>query len=102
MNMAFHALADGTRRQILALVWENERTAGDIAAEFSMTRPAISHHLAVLTESGLTSMRREGTRRFYQADRRALMNLQSEIKAFWNDRLRRLKYAVEATSGRGT
>jgi DNA-binding transcriptional ArsR family regulator len=39
------ALADGTRRQILALVWRDERTAGEIAAEFTMTRSAVSSTL---------------------------------------------------------
>jgi DNA-binding transcriptional ArsR family regulator len=44
------AIADGTRRQILAMVWRRERTAGEIAAEFTMTRPAVSQHLAILRE----------------------------------------------------
>jgi DNA-binding transcriptional ArsR family regulator len=96
MDAMLRGLADGTRRQILALVWQEERTAGEIAAEFSVTRPAISHHLAVLAESGLVTVRRAGTRRFYRADRRALTRLQAEIKVFWDDRLRQLKYAVEA------
>jgi DNA-binding transcriptional ArsR family regulator len=101
MDTAFRALADGTRRQILALVWEEERTAGEIAAEFSMTRPAVSYHLAVLAQSGLVSVRREGTRRIYRADHQALTRLQAEIKAFWDARLRRLKYAVEAAGWKG-
>jgi DNA-binding transcriptional ArsR family regulator len=100
MDMALRALADGTRRQILALVWDEERTAGAIASEFALTRPAISHHLAVLAESGLVSVRRQGTRRFYRTDRRMLTLIQTEMKAFWNDRLRRLKYTVEAGEGK--
>ena len=47
------ALADDTRRQILVLVWRDERTAGEIAAEFAMTRPAVSQHLAILRDSNL-------------------------------------------------
>jgi DNA-binding transcriptional ArsR family regulator len=97
MDNELRALADGTRRQILALVWQDERTAGEIAAKFAVTRPAISHHLAVMAESGLVSVRRAGTRRFYRADRQALSRLQSEIKSFWDDRLRQLKFAVETT-----
>jgi DNA-binding transcriptional ArsR family regulator len=42
MDTMLRALADGTRRQILALVWREERTAGEIAANFKMTRPAVS------------------------------------------------------------
>ena len=102
MDDVLRALADRTRRQILALVWQEERTAGEIAAEFSVTRPAISHHLAVLAESGLVMMRRAGTRRFYRADHQVLTQLQAEIKLFWDDRLRWLKYAVEAAERKRT
>lgn len=102
MDTMLRALADGTRRQILALVWQEERTAGEIAAEFSVTRPAISHHLAVLAASELVRVRRAGTRRFYRADRQALARLQAEIKVFWDDRLRQLKYAVEAAERKRT
>ena len=53
MNDAFKALADPTRRQILKLLQEKDRTAGEIAAYFNMTKPSISHHLNVLKNSGL-------------------------------------------------
>jgi DNA-binding transcriptional ArsR family regulator len=66
------ALADRTRRQILAMVWREERTAGEIAAGFTMTRPAVSQHLAILRESKLISERHEGTRRFYTPTGRPL------------------------------
>jgi DNA-binding transcriptional ArsR family regulator len=48
MDMILRALADGTRRRILSLVWRDERTAGEIASQFAMTRPAVSQHLTVL------------------------------------------------------
>jgi DNA-binding transcriptional ArsR family regulator len=65
MDLALRALADRTRRRILALVWREERTAGDIASEFAVTRTAISQHLAVLRESELVTVRQVGVRRLY-------------------------------------
>jgi DNA-binding transcriptional ArsR family regulator len=96
MDSALRALADVTRRQILALVWRKERTAGEIARKFTVTRPAISQHVRILLASGLLTMRRAGTRRIYLADRRELARLRAELGAFWNDRLARLKDEAEA------
>jgi|SRR5215470_14068489 len=101
MDKALRALADGTRRQILALVWRNERTAGEIASEFAMTRPAISQHLTVLRESELVSVRSAGVRRYYRANRRAIAQLRAELGAFWDDSLAELKNAAEAAERKG-
>lgn len=90
------ALADGTRRQILALVWREERTAGEIAAGFAMTRPAVSQHLAILHQSKLLSVRRAGTRRLYRANRQEVARLHAALGAFWDDHLAQLRDAAEA------
>lgn len=95
------ALADATRRRILALVWREERTAGEIAAEFAMTRPGVSQHLAILRESELVSVRRDGTRRLYRANRQAIARLRAELGAFWDDRLAQLRDAAEAAGRKG-
>jgi DNA-binding transcriptional ArsR family regulator len=100
MDAMLRALSDGTRRQILSLVWREERTAGDIAAKFAMTRPSISQHLAVLLESDLVSVRRAGTRRFYRANRRAIARLRAELAVLWDDSLARLKTSIEASERR--
>ncbi len=94
------ALADGTRRRILALVWRNERTAGAIAAEFAVSRPAISQHLSVLLTTELLTVRRAGTRRLYRANHRALARLRAELGVFWYNRLERLKAAAETAERR--
>ena len=94
------ALADGTRRQILALVWREERTAGEIASEFAITRPAVSQHLTILRESELISVRREGTRRFYRANRQAVARLRAELGAFWDNHLAQLRDAAETAEQR--
>ena len=79
------ALADGTRRRILALVWRNEHTAGDIVGNFTMSRPAISQHLKVLLASELVT--KDGTRRLHRANRRALARLRAELGLFWDTSL---------------
>jgi DNA-binding transcriptional ArsR family regulator len=94
-----HALAEPRRRQLLWLVRDRERTAGEIAEYFSeVTRPAISQHLRVLQEAGLVSMRKAGTRRYYRLRPDGLEELRGYLAAFWEDRLATLKEIVEAQS----
>jgi DNA-binding transcriptional ArsR family regulator len=100
MDSALRALADGTRRHILDLVWHKERTASEIASEFSMSHPAVSQHLKVLLDSNLISLRRSGTRRFYRVNQSAIVRLQAELAAFWDGGLLRLKRAAERTERR--
>jgi DNA-binding transcriptional ArsR family regulator len=100
MDAALRALADPTRREILALVWHEERTASEIASEFSMTHPAVSQHLKVLLDSNLISLRRSGTRRFYRVNRPAIARVQAELASFWDGGLSRLKRAAERTEPR--
>jgi DNA-binding transcriptional ArsR family regulator len=95
MDSALRALADRTRRDILALVWHEERTASEIASEFSMSHPAVSQHLKVLLNSDLVSLRRSGARRFYRVNHSAIASLQAELASFWDRRLLRLKRAAE-------
>ncbi len=65
IGKVFKAMADGTRRGILELLREGDRTAGEIAERFSLTKPAISHHLSTLKEAGLATERREGQQIIY-------------------------------------
>lgn len=65
-NDAFKALADPSRRQILArLRSEGELSAGALAEQFDMTKPTMSHHFAVLKEAGLIKSRRDGQQIIY-------------------------------------
>jgi DNA-binding transcriptional ArsR family regulator len=64
-NRVFRALADPTRRAILALLGRCERTAGELADHFESTWPTISHHISVLKEAGLVRSRREGQQIWY-------------------------------------
>jgi DNA-binding transcriptional ArsR family regulator len=61
----FEALASTTRRRILAYVSEGPLSAGDIAARFEISQPAVSKHLAVLEGAGLVWKKREGMNVFY-------------------------------------
>jgi ArsR family transcriptional regulator len=60
MNEVFKALSDPTRREILRILSQGERTAGELAEPFDMTKPSMSHHFAVLKEADLIRSRREG------------------------------------------
>jgi DNA-binding transcriptional ArsR family regulator len=77
------------------MVQNRELAAGEIAAGFEVTRPAISQHLTVLKNAGLVTERREGTRRLYRARPEGLAELRAFLDGFWADRLERLKLAAE-------
>ena len=95
MEAALKAIAEPRRRQILALVRDGELSAGEIAAQFDVTRPAISQHLTVLKEAGLVSERRNGTRRLYQARPEGLAELKAFLDGFWDERLNALRREAE-------
>jgi DNA-binding transcriptional ArsR family regulator/uncharacterized protein YndB with AHSA1/START domain len=73
------ALTSPVRRDILALIWEQDLLAGQIAAAFDLTKPTISQHLAVLREAGLVSMTARGTSRRYRARQEALTGLRGAL-----------------------
>jgi DNA-binding transcriptional ArsR family regulator len=75
------ALASPVRREILGLIWDRELPAGEIARAFSVTKPTISQHLAVLREAGLVSARAAGTSRHYQARQDALRGLRAALSS---------------------
>ncbi len=94
----FEALADPTRREIVELVATREMSAGDIAGQFSVTRPAISRHLRVLRESGLLTARGDAQRRLYSLNPHALDDLDAWVertRTFWSNRLARLDRHLE-------
>ena len=95
MEAALKAIAEPRRRQILALVRDEELAAGEIAAHFDVSRPAVSQHLNVLKEAGLLSERRNGTRRLYRARPEGLTDLKTFLEGFWDVRLDVLKREAE-------
>ena len=95
MEAALKAIAAPRRRQILSLVGAEELSAGEIAAQFDVTRPAVSQHLNVLREAGLVTERRNGTRRLYRARPEGLAQLRAFLEEFWDERLEALKREAE-------
>ena len=95
MEAALRAIAEPRRRQILALVRANELSAGEIAAQFDVTWPAISQHLNVLKDAGLVNERRAGTRRLYRARPEGFEELVTFLEGFWDERLATLKREAE-------
>ena len=96
VDESLRAVADPTRRAILRLVRDGELAAGEIASRFpSMSRPAVSQHLRVLSEAGLVEVRRDGNRRLSRWQREGLRDAASFFEEMWSDRLARLKAAAE-------
>jgi DNA-binding transcriptional ArsR family regulator len=87
---ALEALADPTRRQIVELLAERDRDAGEIASHFAVSRPAVSRHLRVLREHGLVRSRGEAQRRIYSLDPGPLEEIDAWLaryRVFWTNRL---------------
>jgi DNA-binding transcriptional ArsR family regulator len=94
----FRAIADPTRREILALLRGGRRSVGEIAQNFRASRPAISRHLRVLRAAGLVVARREGTARICELNATPLRDVDGwlrDYQALWRTSLRNLKRYVE-------
>ena len=89
------AIASPRRRQILRLVWDAERSAGEIAAASDVSWPAVSQNLRLLKDAGLIRERRAGTRRYYRTDQRALGPLEAVLRQMWTRDLGRLGELAE-------
>lgn len=77
----YEALADPTRREIVAVLATGEKSAGDIADRFSIAGPSVSRHLKVLRESGLISYRRDATSRIYRLEPEPLDEVRQWMQA---------------------
>jgi DNA-binding transcriptional ArsR family regulator len=88
-------IAAPRRLRILELVWDQELTAGEIAAQFDVSWSAISQHLTVLKTAGFVTERRNGTSRIYRADKAALGSLRSVVEEHWRQGLGRIKDLAE-------
>jgi DNA-binding transcriptional ArsR family regulator len=94
----FRAIADPTRRNILALLRRRRYSVGELAGNFRASRPAISKHLRLLRSVGLVVTKREGTARICQlnaAPLRAISDWLHDYEVLWNESLRSLKRYVE-------
>lgn len=92
---AIAVIAAPRRREILRLIWEQELSAGDIAAALPVTFGAVSQHLSVLRDAGVVDVRQQGTFRFYRANHERIGPLKAVLEAYWTDSLDRLAAEVE-------
>jgi DNA-binding transcriptional ArsR family regulator len=98
---ALAALASPRRQEILRLVWDRERAAGDIAAAMpDVSFGAVSLQLKALGRAGLVTCRREHRHRYYQARREALGTVAAALERMWDTALWRLKLQAELEQSR--
>jgi len=95
------AIASPRRREILRLVWDRERSSGEIASHFNVSWPAISQNLRVLEDVGFVRARRSGTTRLYRANRTRLGPLKAVLLKMWEADLDRLALLAEDEAKRG-
>jgi DNA-binding transcriptional ArsR family regulator len=97
-NAVFRAIADPTRREILEILRTGQRTVGEIAGRFRMSRPAVSKHLRLLRSAGLVTTRQEGTSRLCGLDAkplRAINDWLRDYEVFWSESMQSLKRYME-------
>jgi DNA-binding transcriptional ArsR family regulator len=98
-DAAFRALAEPNRRAILRLVRDQPRSVNEITRHIGISQQGVSQHLQVLREAGLLAVRREGTRRLYEARPEGLDSLEAFLAELWPSGLRRLKETIEGDRG---
>ncbi len=99
LSVTFAALADPTRRAILARLARGEASVKELAEPFAMSGPAVSKHLRVLERAGLVSRGREAQWRPRTLDAdplREVADFAAQYRRFWEERLDRLEVVVAA------
>jgi DNA-binding transcriptional ArsR family regulator len=84
---ALDVLHDPTRRRVLELLRNGERSVGELTDQLPVSQPAVSQHLGVLKSAGLVSVRPVGTRRLYRVDPDGLSAVRAWVDSFWDDAL---------------
>lgn len=86
----FQAIADPTRRDIIALLVDQDLTLNKVAENFDISRPAISKHIKILSECGLIVTKQRGRERYCEVRLEKLSEVSNwveQYKKFWTDRL---------------
>lgn len=86
----FQAIADPTRRAIINLLAKESQNLNSIAAQFNVSRPAISQHIKLLAECGLVRIRQQGRERICEAKLKSLREVSKwvgQYELFWNQKL---------------
>ena len=90
----FLAIADPTRRSIVMSLAQSERSFGDLADQFEMSRPAVSQHLKVLRDAGVVDVRPDAQRRIYSLSDNGLSEIDAwlgKVREYWSPRLDKLE-----------
>jgi DNA-binding transcriptional ArsR family regulator len=98
MVTAFELVADPTRRQILDLLRQRERSVGELVSFLGLTQPGVSKHLRTLREAGLVQVRRDAQRRWYQLRAEPLAEIDAWLepyRRFWAGRLDALEHHLD-------
>lgn len=91
----FEALGDPTRRAILTLLGDGERSVREIADQLPISRPAVSRHLRLLREAGLVAERQRGTRRLYRLQEEGIEAVQAYLERVWGEAASRFRLMAE-------
>ena len=103
LDQTFAALADPTRRAIVARLAQGDATVGELAKPFAISLPAISRHLKILEDAALISNERQGKHRRCRLERDALTGVAEWIdfqRTFWNGSFDRLEARLKQTRGK--
>jgi DNA-binding transcriptional ArsR family regulator len=93
MDMVLHALADESRRTVLAILRDHPATVGELADALPIARPGVSRHLRVLREAGLVDVRAQAQQRIYSLRAEPLAEVDAwldDYRAIWQGRLNAL------------
>jgi DNA-binding transcriptional ArsR family regulator len=101
-DLALDALGNPERRKLVLALSRGPRSVGELAAEFTISRPAVSRHLAQLESARLIAHRSEGTRNVYFLDRAGLEATAGWLNRFWDEAEARLRLVAENTTPRET
>ena len=99
LSMVFGALADPTRRAILARLAQGDASVAELASPFSLSQPAVSRHIKVLEQAGLVSRSRRATARLSHLEAAPLRDATAWLaryREYWEDSLERLDALVDA------
>jgi DNA-binding transcriptional ArsR family regulator len=94
-SAAFDALADGYRREILAMLRQGDRAVHEIAEELPISRPAVSRHLRLLKEAGLVEEKAVGTRHLYRLRDEGVEAVRRYLEAVWGEAAMRFRIVAE-------
>jgi DNA-binding transcriptional ArsR family regulator len=100
---AFEVLAEPSRRRILDLLRDDERSVGDLVARLPLSQPGVSRHLRVLRDAGLVKVRQDAQRRLYAVDPEPLAEIDAWLapyRSLWADRLDALEAHLDTKKAR--